>query len=298
MFAHSAPEATARIVDALTHFLEHGKVTKVYFAEGHTAPPSMAFAVRFPRLSLTLEGADEMEIEQGEIHQTIRLGRGEAVYVPGQCWNKPTWRECGLALHLLFGEKHLGISLIDHNGKQVEPSRVVKSGATYQPHVPFKELLAAIDALIGSDSRTPLGQTLVTALLQATHQLFEQVSGVKGGKARNTFNRICLFLQENFQQDLTRKSVAEQFHLNPNHLSRLFRSEGQVGFNDYLARVRLERAKYLLQHHDLRIDELTKACGFSHTAYFCKVFKQRTNQTPTGYRSAVRAEDAPVVPYR
>ena len=293
MLAHSGAGAAARVAGALAEFLRRGGLKTVHFAEGRNPPPQMAFAVHFPRLSLTLSGNDEIEVECAGGCRRLGLKRGEAVFVPANCWNKPTGRHRATVLHVLFGQKQIGVSLVEHDGRSTEPVRVYKSGLSRAGSEPVTEILAAINVLSARKDRSPVDRTLVTALLQSILGLFEAAPAEKGRKARDTYERACLYVQEHFHQELTRESLAKQFRVNPNHLSRLFRREGLMRFTDYLARVRVERAKYLLKHYDLALGELAAACGFGDTAYFCRVFKQRVGQTPTGYRLAVRAVELP-----
>lgn len=288
MPAHSSIEAAERITAALTGFLRRDRLRTVHIAEGLNAPPQMAFAVHFPRLSLTLEGSDEIEVECAGKRRMLKLRRGEAVFVPANCWNKPTWARRATVLHLLFGQKQVGVSLVEHDGRSTVPGRVDKSGLPRAGGEPVSEILAAINVLAARENRSSLEVTLVTALLQATLNLLVHAPAAKSRKGRDTYERVCLYVQEHFHQGLTRESVARQFRLNPNHLSRLFRREGLMRFTDYLARVRVERAKYLLKHYELALNELAAACGFNETAYFCRVFKQRTGQTPTSYRQVAR----------
>src|SRR6202007_1366274 len=56
----------------------------------------------------------------------------------------------------------------------------------------------------------------------------------KSRKATRTYETICLYVQENFQANISRESVADHFGLAPNHVSRLFRHEGQTSFREYL----------------------------------------------------------------
>jgi AraC-like DNA-binding protein len=55
--------------------------------------------------------------------------------------------------------------------------------------------------------------------------------------------------QENFQIAITRENVANHFGLAPNHVSRLFRREGQTRFSDFLNLVRMNRAKFMLRNY-------------------------------------------------
>jgi AraC-like DNA-binding protein len=99
-----------------------------------------------------------------------------------------------------------------------------------------------------------------------------------------------MYVQEKFQLPLTRASLAEHFHMSPTHVSRLFKRHGEAGFSEYLMYVRMDRAKYLLKSYGQTVGEVSAACGFNDPAYFCRVFKQVTKLTPSGYRmSAARA---------
>jgi signal transduction histidine kinase/ligand-binding sensor domain-containing protein/DNA-binding response OmpR family regulator len=58
-----------------------------------------------------------------------------------------------------------------------------------------------------------------------------------------------------------------------------------IGVNDYINKLRLERAAYLLIHTDKSIMEIADGVGFTNQRYFSTVFKQFYNSTPSAYRS-------------
>ncbi|VTM15547.1 Uncharacterized HTH-type transcriptional regulator ypdC [Raoultella terrigena] len=97
------------------------------------------------------------------------------------------------------------------------------------------------------------------------------------------------FLEDNLSQPLTRESVAKRFHITPNYLSHIFQKSGSVGFNEYLTRVRLEKAKKLLRGYDLKVKEIAHNCGFVDSNYFCRVFKRYTERSPSEYRRHCRS---------
>jgi YesN/AraC family two-component response regulator len=55
-------------------------------------------------------------------------------------------------------------------------------------------------------------------------------------------------------------------------------------FNDYVNLVRVNRAKFMLRTYRMTLKEIAAKCGFSDTAYFCRVFKKVGKVTPTTYR--------------
>ena len=286
--AVTTAQASRRIAEALAAFLKHGRAGRVYLAGGSTPPPPLAFMVNFPRLSVVLSGGDEMEVEQGGESRLLRLRRGDAVYVPATCWNRPAWSSRVEVLTLLFGKRQTGISLVGHGGRAGGPAGAVKANFHRPLAGPASGILDALSDLPPPAWDKPTAGLLVDAMLFCCLDLLSDPEPSPGGKANRTFQNVCLYVQENLQFPLSRDSVARHFRLSPNHVSRLFRSEGLMKFTDYLTWVRLDRAKYLLLRHDLTVDEVAAGCGFNGTGYFCRIFKRKTKLTPTAYRERSR----------
>ncbi|HTJ78971.1 MAG TPA: AraC family transcriptional regulator [Rariglobus sp.] len=275
-----------QIIQKLTAFLDKKSLAKIYVAGGGVTAPALAYAVNFPRISMPISGEDVMEVEQDGEVQTICVRPGEAVFIPPNCWNKPTWSKPVQVFHFLFGKKHIGISLVQHSGRANESDVVVKNHLLNAMNGPLADTLRGLMGLKGwSRPLTPLVQALVECCLES----LLSTASPKPGKAVYTFESICLYVQQNFSFPITRESVARHFCIAPNHVSRLFqRQGGGMRFNDFLAQVRMERAMFLLKSHQHTIDEVAASCGFRDTSYFCHVFKRRTTKTPTEYRMSGR----------
>ena len=274
-----------RIAAELRSFLKRGHVRGVRIAEGSIPPPQLAYMVNFPRLSLTLAGEDRVELEQEGRIKLVALRRAEALFVPGNCWNRPTWSTPVKVLTFLFGKRQTGVSLVTHKRRSDAPAGAIKTHVHLPAESAASRTLQALIHLAGQDFRAPADALLVEALLHCCLNLLEQPPAEHIRKGDRTFHNICLYLQEHFQFPLSRDSVADHFRLSPNHVSRLFRSEGLMKFTDYLTWVRIDRAKFLLRHHTaLTLDEVAASCGFNDTGYFCRIFKRRTKLTPTAYR--------------
>jgi len=53
---------------------------------------------------------------------------------------------------------------------------------------------------------------------------------------------------------------------------------------EYLARLRIERAKTLLRESDAKIIGIAFECGFGSSQYFANVFRRAVGSSPTEYR--------------
>lgn len=274
------------IVHALENYLRETRVRRVHFSDGTTAPPLLAYVTNFPRLSLPLAGCHTMQVSENGRTEVIRPVRGHAVFVPDHAWNKPDWLGHVDVLTFLFGVKQIGISLVRHGGGLEVPPQAVKASVHGGYDVPTHSILAALMVLAADRSSGPLARLLVESLLHACLRLLKSSQKQPLRKAIRTYESICLFVQENFHTPLTRESVAQHFGLAPNHVSRLFRKEGFMRFNDYVNLVRVNRAKFMLQNYSMTLKEIAASCCYSDPAYFCRVFKKVCKVTPTEYRAS------------
>ncbi|MNJ55854.1 Bifunctional transcriptional activator/DNA repair enzyme AdaA [compost metagenome] len=84
--------------------------------------------------------------------------------------------------------------------------------------------------------------------------------------------------------------MAELCHISPSYFSRIFTKETGENFTIFVARLKIEWAKQLLESTDLSINEISDAFGFSDTSYFIKMFKKFENLTPTIYRNVYKSK--------
>ncbi len=290
----SANRGASMIIMQLDRHLRRTSLRRVYFAEDTVAPPALAYVTHFPRLYVPLSGAQNLQIAQNGAACKIQAQPGEAVFVPDSAWDKPEWSSSLQVLTILFGAKQIGISLVKHCGGSDTPVSAVKTHIHGAYDGLTHNLLSALKVFAADRGQGPLAQLLIESLLHSCLRLLKNPSAHQARKATRTYEAICLYVQENSQLPLTRESVAEHFALAPNHISRLFRQQGLMRFNDYLNLVRINRAKFMLRNYSLTLKEVAANCGYGEVAYFCRIFKKITKETPTQYRGVQVEETAEI----
>ncbi|MNB98050.1 HTH-type transcriptional regulator YesS [compost metagenome] len=103
-------------------------------------------------------------------------------------------------------------------------------------------------------------------------------------KERNPLTEIVKYIDQNYQSDLSLQEVAGKFYVSREYISRKFKQEYGINFTDYIGSVRIEKAKLLLQNHNLKLSQISEMTGFHDVKYFSKVFKKQTGVTPKDYR--------------
>lgn len=95
---------------------------------------------------------------------------------------------------------------------------------------------------------------------------------------------ITNYIQEHLKEEISLKIIAEQFHLNDNYISQLFKNEIGVNYLAYLTSLRIERAKTLLLGSQKTLTEVADEVGFRDYRTFIKAFKKQEKVTPSQYR--------------
>ena len=99
-----------------------------------------------------------------------------------------------------------------------------------------------------------------------------------------TITGITRYLQEHLSEEISLSVLSEEFHLNSQYISQLFKNEIGVGFLSYLTSIRMERAKKLLLSTSLSIAEVAEQSGYGDYRVFTKVFKKAEGSTPSQFR--------------
>ena len=96
--------------------------------------------------------------------------------------------------------------------------------------------------------------------------------------------RISSYIEENYSKKLLLSDLAEQENLTLYYLSHFFKENFGMSFQDYLQRIRCEKARQLLLLTDSSLLDISLASGFSDSKYFNKSFKLYYGCTPKDYR--------------
>ncbi|MBE5846157.1 MAG: response regulator [Lachnospiraceae bacterium] len=94
-------------------------------------------------------------------------------------------------------------------------------------------------------------------------------------------------IRENYMEDITLTGLAERYNISTGHLSKMIKERLQVNFSDYIASLRMQRAKELLRDESISIQEIAETVGYKDYFYFTKVFKKIEGISPSKYRRSI-----------
>lgn len=99
------------------------------------------------------------------------------------------------------------------------------------------------------------------------------------------------YIRKRFTGRLSLEEAAQAVNASTRHFCKVFKEATGITFTDYLARVRVEKAKHLLLNPNLRVSEVAFEIGFESISQFNRSFKRITHQTPSQYREAECRKD-------
>lgn len=99
-----------------------------------------------------------------------------------------------------------------------------------------------------------------------------------------TFQSVLDYVSINSHEPLKRDEVANHFGYHQNYFSKLIKAETGWSFSDYLAHIRLDKAKVMLLDPRYTITEVSRKIGYQDALYFSRKFRKQTGLTPTEFR--------------
>ena len=92
------------------------------------------------------------------------------------------------------------------------------------------------------------------------------------------------YISDNYNKDISLSSLADYLKVSESTISRMFRSEFNYGFSEYLTLYRLREACKLLEDPNVKIYEVALAVGYNDQRYFSSVFKKYLGVSPNHFK--------------
>ena len=143
--------------------------------------------------------------------------------------------------------------------------------------------IKGINGLNGCNSQEQVEQWLLDSLDLFMDNMLKNRSSINV----RVINKACDYIMENCHRNISLEEVAQTVHLSHFYFSRLFKQEKGCNFVDFITKVRVDRAKVMLQDPDYTVVQIATEVGYQDASYFCRVFRHATAMTPKQYRSEI-----------
>jgi two-component system response regulator YesN len=131
----------------------------------------------------------------------------------------------------------------------------------------------------------PLPHQCMDDVLTLLKDTMERIRKSRNWGIHQSIQRAVDYMKFRFADEtLSLQEVAGQVHMSPAYFSRSFKEEMGESFIQYLTRLRMEKAKQLLEDPNRKTYDIAEEVGYTDYPHFAKVFKKYCGMTPTEYR--------------
>lgn len=114
-----------------------------------------------------------------------------------------------------------------------------------------------------------------------------QIEEKRNKKSRNVIGKIKAVINSKYTENISINEIAKEVYLSTTYLCMIFKQETGETINDYLTKLRIEKAKELLRDPRNKLYDICYAIGYTEPGYFSKIFRRYTGLTPTEYREEI-----------
>lgn len=232
----------------------------------------------------------------------ITKGRGERMVGDRLCYfeagdlvlmgaNVPhTWtsREQSSAVVIQFSQTFMQAFLSFEEFKDIKNLlKNAQYGLFFPSHLPISSSIQALPAQEGFFQVLKL----LEILHHLAHSSFEWITThrpfVFNQQSEKRINKVCHFIQENYQKPLPLREIAGLIHLSESAFCKFFKKTTGKTFSEYVNFIRVQAVCRALQESDNTIAEIAFASGFESLTYFNRVFKTAKGMTPKTFRKVL-----------
>ncbi len=98
-------------------------------------------------------------------------------------------------------------------------------------------------------------------------------------------SEIKEYIENNYFEEIHVSDFAKKYFFTKEYISKTFGKIYKIGIYEYVLKLRMERAKTLLEENTLKISEISIRLGYSNNNYFSKAFKSYYGISPSDFQN-------------
>lgn len=120
-------------------------------------------------------------------------------------------------------------------------------------------------------------------ILRKTYEVFDYGKKVSENVPR-LIDKAKKMIERHHAAPISLSLVSQQVGVSESYLSKVFVKETGENFSDYVTRIRIEKAKQML-NSGMKIYEVGESVGYPNQTHFSRIFKKVTGKTPIEYKN-------------
>lgn len=125
-------------------------------------------------------------------------------------------------------------------------------------------------------------------------RMLRAVGDLRKNKTQQILDLAERYIETNLgNPDLSVQSISDYVDLSAPYFSNIFFQSKGVHINEYVNRIRIQRAQQMLTESNAKVTNIARDLGFSSPSYFNSVFKRYAGVTPSQYRVKYHKQTEP-----
>lgn len=129
-----------------------------------------------------------------------------------------------------------------------------------------------------------MAEALCSVLTSLCEEKYVRDTFQLSGAASTAIADAILLMESHYNEPLSIKEIAKKNHLTTYAFIRAFKRKTGLTPYDYLLKLRITKARMLLEQTDIPVHVISEQIGFHNVNNFIRKFKQLTHSTPLKYR--------------
>lgn len=101
---------------------------------------------------------------------------------------------------------------------------------------------------------------------------------------RKLVEKIEWYVEDNIDQAIGVSDVATALFMNPDYLSRLFKTEKGISLKEYIIQRKMQSAQVLLRTTSLPVSIIASKLGYDNFSHFSQAYRKKMGMSPTDER--------------
>ena len=118
-------------------------------------------------------------------------------------------------------------------------------------------------------------------MLNYVEQTNDDSQFLSGNKADRIVGNAKKFMDDHYTETIALKDISDELSISPYYLSHLFKKECGFTVFSYLAGLRLNKAKDLIEDGRMTISEVANTVGYNNKSYFTQTFRNYFGMNPS-----------------
>jgi AraC-like DNA-binding protein/mannose-6-phosphate isomerase-like protein (cupin superfamily) len=137
---------------------------------------------------------------------------------------------------------------------------------------------------------------LLYRLLEVPHTTIDDQEYMLRKRRTARIRRITAYIDQHYKERILLPDLAAMEGITTTYLSHFFHDTFHMTFQEYLNRLRLEKALILMKDPNLHLVDVCMECGFSDNKYLNRMFQKKFGCTASEYRKKRIVPDAASLP--